>query len=122
MSIPHPPMTPGGKPAIQVCQTQLQLNNGNHLRLGATQNLCLRSVRGVAWITVEMEAGETIVGPGDAFVISSGKTALVGPLHESVTLELGLAPNASARVASRPMLAKLRRLLRLEHSLGFGGV
>jgi len=48
----------GGKPAIKVWQTELQLNHGNHLRLRAAQDVRLSAVRGVAWITLEMEAGE----------------------------------------------------------------
>lgn len=93
------------------------MHKGNHLRLRAARNLRLSTVSGVAWITLDRDAGEAVVGPGDAFVISSGKTALVGPLRESVTLELGIAPNAPERVPSRPMLAKLRRMLRLERGL-----
>lgn len=90
-----------GRPAIAVCQAELQLNNGNHFRLRAVQNMRLRSVRGVAWVTLEREAGETMVRPGEVFVIPSGKTALVGPLHESVTLELGTALNLPVSVAAR---------------------
>jgi len=110
----------GGGLAPQVCKTALQLNKGNHLRLGATQDMRLRALRGVAWITVESEAGETVVRPGETFVVASGKTALVGPLRESVLLELGMAANAPGRAAKRTTLAKLRRLLRLESGLGFG--
>jgi hypothetical protein len=43
-------------------------------------------------------------------------------LRESLTLELGVASDAPERVAGRPMLAKLRRLVRLEHGFDFGGV
>jgi hypothetical protein len=42
-------------------------------------------------------------------------------LRESVTLELDIAPDPPARPANRPMLVKLRRLLRLER-LDFGRV
>ena len=109
---------PWGKPAIKVWQTELQLNHGNHLGLRAAQDMRLSAVRGVAWVTVELEAGETMVGLGQVFVIASGKTALVGPLHQSVTLELGIAPNARERAPDRPMLAKLRRLLGREDGPG----
>ncbi len=71
----------------------MQLNSGNHVWLRAAQDMRLMSTRGIAWITFDGEAGETIVRPGEVFVILSGKTALIGPLHESVRLELGVAPD-----------------------------
>jgi hypothetical protein len=123
MTMPHPMGNPAGaKPAIETGRTQLRLDKGSHLRLRAAENMRLSAVRGIAWITVEREAGETMVRPGDAFVVSSGKTALIGPLRESVTLELGAAPDVPERVANRPVLARLRRLFRLEHGFDFGGV
>lgn len=118
MTKPHPTaQAPGNRPAAQACRTELQLNYGNHFRLHAAQDMRVRALRGIAWITLESEAGETMVRAGNDFVISSGKTALVGPLHQSVTLELGIAPAAPTCLASRPMLAKLRRLAQ---GLGFG--
>ena len=108
MTMP-PLLAPGTNPAIRVGQTELQLNKGNHLRLRAAQSVRLSAVRGLAWITVEEDAGEAVVRPGDAFVVSPGKTALVGPLHESVTLELGIAPNAPKRVAGE--FGKMRQRL-----------
>ena len=108
---------PGGGPATQACPTELQLNKGNHFKLRAARDMLLSAVRGTAWVTVDNEASETVVRSGDAFVIASGKTALVGPLHGSVTLELGLAPNEPAHAANWSVLERLRRLAR---GFGFG--
>ncbi len=83
----------GGRSASVACQAELLLNSGNHVWLRAAQDMRLMSTRGIAWITFDGEAGETIIGPGEAFVILSGKTALIGPLRESVRLELGAAPD-----------------------------
>ena len=85
-----------GKSALEVCGAELQLDHGNHFRLRAVQDMRLMSVRGVAWITLEREAGETMIRPGEAFIIPSGKTALIGPLHDSVRLELGISLNVTA--------------------------
>lgn len=116
------PLTRGNKAAIHVWQTELNLDKGNHLRLRAAQDMQLSSVRGMAWITVEMDAGETVVCPGDVFVISSGKTALVGAIRGSVTLELGIASRTLARAARRPFFEKLRQFLRPSYGLSMGAM
>lgn len=89
MQQPFMRMPPGGGPAAEACQAELQLNHGSHFRLRAVRDTHLMSVGGVAWITVDGEAGETMVSPGEAFVVASGKTALIGPLHQSIRLRLG---------------------------------
>ncbi len=105
------PLDPSNQSVIHVCQTELNLDKGNHLRLRAAQDMRLSSVRGMAWITVEMDAGETVLCPGDVFVIASGKTALLGALRGSVTLELGMAPRTLACVARRSFFEKARQFL-----------
>jgi len=91
MQEPSTRMSPGGSPATDVFQAELELNDGNHFRLRAVRDMFLTSVRGVAWITVDGEAGETMVSPGEAFLVASGKTALIGPLHQSTRLQLRAA-------------------------------
>ena len=85
---------PAGRSAIAIRQAGLQLNNGNHVRLSPVQDLRLTATRGIAWITLEGEAGEAFVRPGEIFVLAKGKTALIGPLHESVSFELGVVLDA----------------------------
>lgn len=121
MMIRHP-LSPGNTAMVHVCQTELNLDKGNHLRLRAAQDMQLSPVRGMAWITVEMDAGETVVCPGDVFVIYSGKTALVGALRGPVTLELGVASRTPARVARRSLFEKLRLFFRPSYGLGMGAI
>lgn len=118
MMIRHP-LPPGNQTVIHICQTELKLDKGNHLRLRAAQDMQLSPVRGMAWITVEMDAGETVVCPGDVFVIASGKTALVGALRGPVTLELGIASRALACAARRPLFEKARQFLPRRMSLAW---
>ena len=93
----------GGGPASEVCHAELQLDYGSHFRLHAVRDMRLLSLRGIAWVTLEREAGETMVCPGEAYVVPSGKTALIGPLHESVRLELGTAADAVAPLPCAPV-------------------
>jgi hypothetical protein len=101
--------SPGARSAIEACQAELQLDHGSHFRLRAAQDMRLMPVRGVAWITLEEEAGEAVVRPGETFVVPSGKTALVGPLHESVKLELGIALDVPAALPATPASASCRK-------------
>jgi len=92
-----------GRPVSEVWPAQLQLDHGSHFRLRALQDTRLLSLRGVAWITLEREAGETIVRPGEAYIIPSGKTALIGPVQKSVRLELGIPLKAAASPPYAPL-------------------
>lgn len=61
MTTPHVTGSPrGGKPAIEVRQTELQLNHGSHLRLRAAQDMRRSAVGGTAWTTLEREPGGTM--------------------------------------------------------------
>lgn len=122
MMIRHP-STLGDRTVLPGCQPELDLDKGNHIRLRSALDMQVSPMRGLAWITVEMDPGESVVRPGEVFVISSGKTALVGSLGGHVTLRIGLTASAMER-AQRPkqlsLVARLHEFFRPSYVFGIG--
>lgn len=104
---------------IDARQARLHLEKGNHASLSGACGTRLTTVSGIAWITVDRDAGDYLVSPGESFVVPSNRAVLLGPLFASVTLEVqGARDTASCPVAARPTLAaKLMTLLGLEGQL-----
>ena len=73
---------------IDISQARLQLGRGEHLRLSGACGARLTTVGGIAWITVDRDAGDTLVHAGDSFVVPSDRTVLVSPLLSSLTLDV----------------------------------
>ena len=67
---------------------RMQLHKGNHLKLDGARGARLTCVNGTAWITVERDAHDVVILPGESFVVSSDRSVLVGPLFDAVTLDL----------------------------------
>ena len=80
---------------IDIRQARLQLDRGDHLKLSGARRTRLTTVSGIAWITVDRDAGDTVVPAGESFVVPSDRAVLVGPLFSSLTLEVQGAPDPS---------------------------
>ena len=79
---------------IDTRQARLRLDKGDHLKLSGARRARLTTVSGIAWITVDRDAGDTLVPAGDSFVVPSDRAVLVGPLFSSVTLDVQGTPEA----------------------------
>jgi len=107
---------------IRASDVRMQLRKGFNLTLKGVRGARLSSVTGTAWITVERDARDIVVVPGDSFIVPSDELVLVAPLSRTVTLDLqgprdaglgGLAP-------WRSPIAKLRALVGFKRPLGSG--
>ena len=82
---------------IETHGARLQLDKGQHFRLRAAFDTRLTCAGGIAWITMEGDAGDVVLAPGDAFVAPRGTIVLVGPINGSVTLDTRSERNALAQ-------------------------
>lgn len=97
---------------IHASDVRMQLHKGDHLTLNGARGARLTCVNGTAWITVDRDAQDVVMLPGDSFVVSSERSVLVGPLFGAVTLDLqGTSRASTAATAHRcGPIAKLKAL------------
>ena len=112
----------GANMLIDACRARLRLDKGNHASLERACGTRLTAVSGIAWITVDRDAGDNLIGPGESFVVRSTRPVLIGPLFASVTLDVQVARDiVECAARSRPGFAtKLLSLLGLERRLAQG--
>jgi hypothetical protein len=80
---------------ISVPQSRLRLSRHDHLRLRGARMVRLTAVNGFAWVTARGKARDTVITPGDSFVVSTARGVLIGPLFASVTLDIHDMPSAA---------------------------
>jgi hypothetical protein len=68
--------------------SRVQLCFGEHLKLKGACGTRLTCVHGIAWVSVERDAGDILLRPGESFVVASAREVLVGPLRDTVTLDM----------------------------------
>jgi len=100
---------------IHARQVRMQLHKGGHLKLNGARGARLTSVGGTAWITVDRDAHDVMISPGESFVVSSDRSVLIGPLFGAVTLDLqGTSRASTGATPPRPgSIAKLKALVGL---------
>lgn len=100
---------------IDIGQARLQLGRGDHLRLSGACGTRLTTINGIAWITVDRDAGDTLIHAGDSFVVPSERTVLVSALFSSLTLDVQVVRTAipGARGRHSSVGEKLRALRKL---------
>ena len=94
---------------ITLHQARLQLAHGEHLRLANARGARLTALEGIAWITVDQEAADTLLRAGECFVVRSNREVVVGSLFSSVTLELGSDGGGARRARNESAPARLMR-------------
>jgi hypothetical protein len=78
---------------IHAPELRMQLHQGGHLKLNGARGARLTCVIGTAWITVDRDACDVVLLPGESFLVVSDRSVLVGPLFGVVTLDLqGIRP------------------------------
>ena len=94
---------------IDAPQVRIQLRKDEHFTLGGARGARLSCVSGTAWITVDRDAEDVVIGAGESFLVSSDRLVLVGALLGAVTLDLrGIRPMVTAAHPCRSdVLAKL---------------
>lgn len=104
---------------IHASDVRMQLHQGGHLKLDGARGARLTCVNGTAWITVDRDAHDVLILPGDSFVVSSDRSVLVGPLFGAVTLDLQGTSRASTGATPHRCspIAKLKALVGLAHRL-----
>ena len=100
---------------IHASDVRMQLHKGDHLTLNGARGARLTCVDGTAWITVDRDAQDVVMVPGDSFVVSSDSSVLVGPLFGAVTLDLQGTSRASTGATTHRCgpIAKLKALVGL---------
>ncbi len=79
---------------IRASDVRMELRKGSNMKLEGARGVRLTSVSGTAWITVERDARDILILPGDSFVVPCDRSVLVGPLRGAATLELQGARDA----------------------------
>ena len=106
---------------INTPNARLAVSTQRGLRLNAAQGTLLRSVRGTLWVTIDNDARDIVLDPGESFVVDSNQPLFVMALGDRATLDLcsdGLAPeprtpaHAWSRWARRPASAVAQLALR----------
>ena len=101
---------------IDIHPARLQFGKGEHLKLKGACSTRLTTVSGVAWITIERDASDTLLAAGQSFVVPSDRTVVVGPLDSSLTLDVQGARHGM-RLTERPNTTTGKRLRALRASL-----
>ncbi len=103
---------------VHTRHAQVQLHPARPLRLSAAKGTRLRSVGGTAWITIDNDARDLVLAPGEEWTVESDQPVLVTPLgHERVRLDLCQATASGADHPSPVQAASdwLGRLWRHQH-------
>ncbi|HEY6514468.1 MAG TPA: DUF2917 domain-containing protein [Burkholderiaceae bacterium] len=99
---------------INTPNARLAIGSQRGLRLDPAPGTLLRSVRGTLWVTIDNDARDIVLDPGESFVVDSDQPLFVMALGERATLDVcseRLAPE-SPRPERRSWLGGLwpRRL------------
>ncbi len=84
---------------VTLHQPRLQLERGDHLSLRNARNTRLYVVSGYAWITVDRDARDIVLAPGESLLLSSDREVVVGALGST----LNLAVHAAVCCAADPV-------------------
>ena len=94
---------------INTPNARLAVGTQRGLRLNAAPGTLLRSVRGTLWVTIDNDARDIVLDPGESFVVDADRPLFVMALGERATLDVcsdGLAPE-SPRPERRSWLGDL---------------
>jgi len=107
---------------IGASDLRMQLCKGFILKLEGARGARLDSVSGTAWITVERDARDIVILPGDSFIVPSDRLVLVDPLSSAVTLDLKSARDAASGAPARRFgpIAKIGAFIGLQRRLAIG--
>lgn len=90
------------------CGTEIRLQAGQHLRFPGLRGWSLRAWTGALWITVDGQAGDIVLAPGQMHVFEEDGAVLVGALDASTLLlrrrreaQVARPPSRTSRLASR---------------------
>jgi hypothetical protein len=98
---------------IHAPEVRMQLHKGGHFTLNGARGARLTCIDGAAWITVDRDARDVVILPGESFFVLSDRSVLVGPLFGAVTLDLqGIRPAMTgATPRRRGPIAKMKALV-----------
>jgi len=108
---------------IGASDLRMRLRKGFILKLKGARGASLDSVSGTAWITVERQARDIVILPGDSFIVPSDRLVLVDPLSSAVTLDLKGARDAGSGAPAQRFgpIEKIGAFIGLQRRFG-GGV
>ena len=84
------------------CGTEVRLQAGQHLHFPGLRGWSLRAWSGALWITVDGQAGDIVLAPGEIHVFEEDGAVLVGALDASTLL---LRRRPEPQVARPPSFA-----------------
>ncbi|HZX33065.1 MAG TPA: DUF2917 domain-containing protein [Rhodocyclaceae bacterium] len=87
---------------LELERTQFRLPENQPLRVLNGNGVIVRCLEGIAWLTVEGEAGDCFLGPGEEHRITSKGLALIEGIKGSATIRLEVA--SSRRANAQPVL------------------
>jgi DUF2917 family protein len=73
---------------INTPNARLAVSTQRGLRLNAAQGTLLRAVRGTLWVTIDNDARDIVLDPGESFVVDSNQPLFVMALGERATLDV----------------------------------
>jgi len=73
---------------INTPNARLAVGDRRGLRLSAAQGTQLRAVRGTLWVTIDNDARDIVLDPGEGFVVDSDQPLFVMALGERATLDV----------------------------------
>lgn len=86
---------------IKTANARMALSAQRAIRLNRACGATLRGLRGTAWVTIDGDRRDIVLGPGDSFVVDSSQPLLILALRDDAMVEV-VAAAAPQRYASDP--------------------
>lgn len=87
---------------LELENAQLRLQENRPLRLANGRGVTICCLDGIAWLTVEGEAGDCFLAPGQKHRLASDGVALIEGMRGTATIRL--EPAGPRLIANRPSL------------------
>jgi hypothetical protein len=81
---------------LELGRIQFRLPENQPLRVLNGRGVTVRCLEGIAWLTVEGEAGDRFLGPGEEYRITGKGLALIEGIKGTATIRLEAAPSRHA--------------------------